>query len=254
MNNCKEVIVPALEDTISSFSIESEENYCRVTTPFQQPNGDLVSVWVTKGQGEKFAVRDRGETFAMLRLYGVNPESESRLETLDLISHQFDVKVTGGEIETVAMRENLGKAVLNTIQASQAVSRLIYTHRSGSSTQFKTQVDSFLDDSGYSYQDGFSVQGETATVEFDFSINHREPKVLLDTVHSRSDQYLKQQVNNVMLHWHEIQEKPYQHGVVIDDVDADPDAGTVSRLVDNLDYYFVWSGRNKILDEIPVTA
>jgi len=254
MNNCSEVLISALESSLDSFQIDQEGEYCKITSPFQHSNGDLVTVWVTRLAGNTFAVRDRGETFALLRLYGVNPDANSRTDKVEMIANQFDVSTKGGEIEATGKEANLGDLILNTIQASQAMSHLLFTHKASPSTQFDTKVDTFLNDSGYDYQAVYPVEGETDRVEFDFCINHREPTVLLDTIHSRTDPYLQQQVQRVMLHWHEIQGKSYDHAVLVDDVEAEPNRQILSRLVNNLDFYFTWSERKEILDKVPVEA
>lgn len=254
MNNCREIVVPALESTLDEYEIASSGNFCRITTPFQHFNGDLVELWIRNHQGEKVSVRDRGETFAMLRLYGVDPEAKSRSERLEQICDQYDVTMSESEISVEGFQGELGQLILKAIQATLATSRLIYKHQSRPPVEFKTKVESFLYDSEYDFDVDYDVAGTASERTFDFSINSRSPVVLLDTLHSRTDAYLTQQVEHIMLNWHEVREKKFDHGVVLDDVESDFDEEDVADLKRNLDHFFEWSDRGEILDEIPISA
>lgn len=254
MDDCEDLIRPALSSVLDSFEIEQDENACRVVTPFQHSNGDLVTLWVRNVQGDYYVVRDYGETFAMLSLYGVDPDSDTRRNRIDAIRTRFGLEKVEGELKLRASKSDLGDRVVDAIQAVQAVSHLTYTHRSQQQSRFRTKVEEFLSNAGYSYGTGFTVVGETHAREFDVSINHRHPTALIDTIHTNDKYNLARQVDGVMLNWHEIQSKDYDHGVIVDDVDGIYEGSLLDRLKENLDYFFRWSQREAITRKIPIKA
>ncbi|QLD89200.1 DUF1828 domain-containing protein [Natronomonas salina] len=255
MFDCTDTIRPALEDALDAFEIERDDNSCRVLTPFQQQNGDLVRLWIQPKAGDQLLIRDYGETFAMLELYGVNPKSDANKPRVRTIKKRFNL-VDGfeGEIAAISPSAELGHRIVDVIQAVQAVSYLIYTHQTKQPSRFRTTVSEYLEGVGYDYKSPAEVQGATEPREFDIGINHREPMVLLDTVHSKRPYLLRQQVDRVKLNWWEIQDTDYSHGAIIDDVDGLYEDEIVDQLTDSLDYCFRWSNKEEITQEIPVKA
>jgi hypothetical protein len=96
------------------------------------------------------------------------------------------------------------------------------------------------------------VRGATQDRTFDIGINHRDPNVLLDTIHSNRESSFRQKVDPVKLNWWEIQDADYLHGVVVDDVDGKVDRKATEQLEESLDYYFKWSNKQRITQEIPI--
>lgn len=251
MNDCERVIRTALEGTLVEYDIRQEEGMCVVVTPFEHYNGDLIRLYIRRNQGDYLQIRDYGETSAMLRLYGVNPASPAREDRIEHIYDRFNVEPGLGEVKLRAQEDNLGTRLQDAIQAVQAISYNIYTHTSRQPSRFRTQVETFLNDVGYDYNVGYKVQGETQPREFDFSINHREPNILLDTMHTNKEYNLKQQADTVMLNWHEIADTDYSHGVIIDNVNGITDDDILEGITTNLDYYFEWDNKKRITYEIP---
>lgn len=255
MFDCDDTIPPALNDVIDQFSIERDDPGCRVVTPFEHHNGDLIRLWVEDLRGDMVVVRDHGETFAMLRLYGVNPHSDANKPRVQEAHQQFGL-VHGyeGELAATASESELGTCILHVLQAIQACSRLMYTHSSRQPSYFKHTVYDFLDDVGYDYAERVPIQGENDEREFDIGINHRDPGVLLDTIHASDPSRLNPQVDRVMYNWHEIKNMEYNHGAVIDDEGGKYDEEKLDVLTKNLDYTFKWSEKERITQEIPVKA
>lgn len=247
MFNCTDTIRPALKDTLDTFEIERDDNSCRVLTPFQHHNGDLVRLWIQSKAGNRFLIRDYGETFAMLELYGVNPKSDANKPRVNAIKQRFNL-TDGfeGELAAISTSDELGNRILDLIQATQAVSYLIYLHQTKPPSRFRTTVAEYLDSVGYDYETRVEIDGATQTRKFDIGINHREPTVLLDTLHS------KRQIDRVKLNWWEIKDTAYSHGAVIDDVDHSDEEEILKQLVDSLDYCFKWSNKEEIAQKIPV--
>lgn len=252
MNDCVDLIRPALDELAAGFEIERDDTGCRVVTPFQHPDGDRVRLWVETGLSDYLTVRDYGETYAMLRLYGVEPDTEKRSNRIDDIVHRFGLQPSPGEIKSRATPDKLAATILETIQAVQAVSYLIYTHQTGKATRFNTEVEGYLQSKEYDFTTNFEVAGRTKRT-FDVAINHRHPGVLLDTIHSNNPNYLKQRSDVVLLNWYEIQDRDYRHGVIIDDVDGIYKESTLEGLEESLDYFFRWSDKEKIEREIPAS-
>lgn len=254
MTDCEELISPALQELVGEFKIKDADPGCVVVTPFQHTDGDLIRLWIEADAGDYFSIRDYGETFGMLRLYGVDPDTEKRSNRIDNIVHQFDLEPSSEEIRNRVSEDSLASGLLNTLQAVQAVSYLVYTHQTGKATRFNTEVEGYLKRKDYDFETGFSVKGERTDRKFDIAINHRYPEVLLDTIHTNNKTYLNQRKDVVLLNWYELQERDYKHGVIIDDVDGIYREDTLEGLIDTLDYFFKWSEKERIEREIPVKA
>lgn len=252
MPDCHDLIRPALEESLDEYEIQSGDGNCVVVTPFEYPNGDLISLYISGRRGNLYRVRDYGETHAMLRLYGVNPGSPARENRLEHIKTRFDLDDVWNEVQLSSTAENLGPRLLDAIQAIQAVAYNTYTHKSTEPSQFNTKVETFLTDSGYDYKRGFTVEGQHQDREFDFSINHREPNVLLDTIHTNDPYNFSSQTDRVMVNWYEIQDRGYKHGVMLDDVDGIVDEDSLESIQTQLDYVFYWSDRDAMTDDIPL--
>lgn len=254
MTDCEELIRPALSSVLDSYEIRPAESHCTVVTPFQHPNGDLITIHVQGREGDYYDIRDFGEVFAMLRLYGVDPSSRSRERRIEHIQDQFNLDNVDGELKIRARESELGDRILDMVQATQAVTYLVYTHQTQQPSRFQTEVESFLTDVGYDYERTPTIKGETHSRDFAIGINHREPTILLDTIHSNDEYNLRQQADGVMLNWHEVHNLDYSHGVVVDNVDGVFEESILSSLIDNLDYFFTWNEKEAITQEIPVKA
>lgn len=254
MIDCNDLLRPALAGLADEFEISRDDTSCKVVTPFQHPNGDLIRIWVQEREKGKYLIRDYGETHSMLRIYGVDPETDARKEYISNIGARFSLSTSGGEIKGKFGEDTVGMGVLNAIQAVLAVSYLIYTHQSQAPSRFRTKVHSFLEEHQYSFSEDYPVEGQTQRREFDFGINHREPKVLLDTIHAGQAYNLSQRADAIMLSWHEIQDTPYEYAAIVDDVDGVFDKDRLQGVIDNLDHFFRWTDRQAFTDEIPVAV
>lgn len=254
MNDCEATIRPALSDVLGEFYIEADENSCRVVTPFRHHNDDLIRIWIRSVEEDYFEIRDYGETHSMLEIYGVSPDTDSRRPRLKKIRKQFELNAAlDGEFMLRCQEDVLGERILDMIQAIQAASYFIYTHTTQQPSRFKTKVGKFFEDTGYDFGSNFEVQGPDQTRVFDYSINHREPTVLIDTIHSNQEYTLRREADSVYVNWTQLKDSNYKHGVIIDDQNGIEDDEILSAIHDNLDYYFNWSTKTEITEKIPVS-
>lgn len=254
MVDCVGLIEPALEEAVGDFEIQPSEEGCLVKTPFQHPDGDLLTVWIEHQRGEYYTMRDYGETFAYLKLRGADPGSESRQNRIANIHKQFNLDSTAGEIRIRAHQDELGSRLLDMIQSLLAVSHLVYTHRKQTPSRFNQTVSEYFESAGYDFESRVLVEGYSKPVEFDFGINHRSPETLLDTIHTNDKWDLERKADGVLLHWHEINDLEFKHGVIIDNVDGISNREILRPLEENLDYFFEWEYKEGITQEIPIRA
>lgn len=253
MRDCKSTIQPVLDAIPSTFQIEAKVDYCVIHTPFRHPNDDFISLYIRDAWEDNFYISDFGKTYGQLKMYGVNVETESREKRLEKIRARFNLQESDAEIRLRVREENLLEGILEGIQAVQAVSYLMYTHMRREPSRFRETVSIYLEEHQYDFDTEVTISGSTHEPKFDFLINHRTPPVLIDTIHSTSEQYLQQQVDSVLLSWHEIKGAPYEHGVIIDDVEGLYSESRLNILNENLDYYIRWTEKGQLIEQIPVT-
>lgn len=254
MTDCIQLLRPALNALNNEYDIQRDGEACTIITPFELPNGDALKLYIRHDRGDLYYIRDYGETHAFLRLHGVNPAAGSRQDRLEHIRDRYDLVDVTDEICLQASADTLGVRLADAIQAVLAISYNIYTHQSQDPTQFATQVEAFLVDEGYEYKTDYPVDGKNQERKFDFRINHREPAVLLDTIHATDDAYLRNQADRVMVNSYEISERNFEHGVVIDDIHGITSDEILDPVDQSLDYFFTCQEQNRIVEEIPASA
>lgn len=254
MNNCTEQLAPVIERLSDGFTIEKKKEHCQIITPFRHWNDDLITIYIRKARGtEYYVLRDYGQTHSMLKMYGVNLDNETRQKHIESINERFNLKDVENEIQLESSESGLEYRILDLIQAMQSYSYLMYTFNpQPPQYNFKNVVSSQLTEWGYRPEEDYTVHGETEERKFDISINHRSPRVLMDTIHSSSTQYLKQQRETAKLNWHEIKNLDFQHAIVVDNEEGYYDESIFSQLRDSVDYYFEWDQRNEIKNQIAV--
>lgn len=117
----------SLHNIGAEFKIHSDDLECRVITPFTLHNGDPIVLWITEVDDGRYMIRDHGESYTFLEMYGAEPTSGLLRPKLAYIKDQFDLnKSYAHELVAFAYPNQLGQRVVDVIQGSLAVTYLIF--------------------------------------------------------------------------------------------------------------------------------
>ncbi len=254
MTDCEAVIRPAIANAFSEATIISEDNGdCRIAVPFERSDGDLITLWVIEN-GDSYVITDEGETHGMLYLSNINLERESRSRRVESIREQFDLDPVENEIRITTSEENLGRRVIDAIQAVQALSYLTYTRRQYTQTDFRDDVRNFLHDSDLRFDNNPSVPGASGEHRVDFSIRGQSQPTYLEALHAEDASNAKSMAWRTMRKWVDIR----KHGSevftisVLDDEAGEYDHETERILRNYSDQLVPWSQRDQLMETLRV--
>lgn len=122
-----ETIRNTIDNLGTAFKLQPDDPECRVITPFSLHNGDAIILWITEVDAGRYLIRDHGESFTFLEMYGADPSSGLLRPKIAYIKDQFDLnKSYAHELVALANPNELGQRIVDVIQGSLAVTYLIF--------------------------------------------------------------------------------------------------------------------------------
>lgn len=247
MTDCEDFVRPVLRSAFEEdTSITEVDGECRVTIPFERPDGDAITLWV-RPDGEKYVVSDEGETYGYLYLSNVNLDRARRARRIRRIEERFGLDSAKHEISLTASRERLGSRLLDAIQAVQSIAYLAYTRRQYTQTEFADEVRGFLDDAGYRYERNVDVAGESEPHRVDFHLGNGAP-TYLDALHAEDASTARTIAERTAFKWVDITARTPDATtvVVLDDEAGEYDERTTRILRNYSDALVPWSARDSL--------
>lgn len=111
-----------LKDSV--FSIEIDENYTEIVTPFLDSHNDLISVYVKSLDNGRLFLTDGGDTIEMLDVYGIDVLSEDTRILLHKLARATGCEVKDKEICVIARESNVGFLINQLAMAIMRISGL----------------------------------------------------------------------------------------------------------------------------------
>lgn len=254
MTDCESVIRPAIASAFSEATLISEDNGdCRITVPFERSDGDLITLWVVQ-QGDSYIITDEGETHGMLYLSNINLDQESRSRRVQTVREQFDLDTVEDEVRITVSEDELGRRVIDAIQAVQALSYLTYTRRQYTQTDFRADVGDYLLSSDIKYDNNPSIPGATEDHRVDFSIRGQSQPTYLEALHAEDASTAKSMAWRTMHKWVDIRERDSEMFTisVVDDESGEYGHDTERILRNYSDQLVPWSQRDELLETLRV--
>lgn len=251
MNNCKELIWPALKSAFEQrISITDDDGECRVTVPFERADRDAISLWIRQ-EGENYTISDEGETYGFLYLSNINLDQSRREQRLSSTTQRYNLDSAKYEIKLTSKEPELGYRLLDAIQAVQSISYLAYTRRKYTQTDFKDEVGGYLSGRGYHFERNVDVDGNSEPHRVDFHVQNGKP-TYLDALHAEDVSTSHTIAERTAFKWVDIKKRNSDVTTiaVLDDESGEYDDRTVRILSDYSDRYVPWSTHGILADVI----
>jgi len=253
MTDCNPLIRPAIEEAFSSgVTIREDQGDCRVTFPIERSDGDAITVWVVERRNGNYKITDEGETYGMLYLSNINLDQERRKNRVQTVQERYGLQEAKEEISVVAHQDELGKRLLDVMQAIQSISHLTYTRRQYTQTDFRADVGSFLSDLGYHFDANPDVEGESETHRVDYSIYARETPTYLEALHAEDASSAKAMAQRTAYKWGDIKMKNQEvHQITVIDDESGEFGHDAERILRTWsDELVPWSQKEQLSDAI----
>ena len=167
---CGEAITGYLATLTEEFQVASEGDGCVLVTPFVRPDGEGIEVELTVREDGTDSLSDMGSTISYLYVNGLTL-SRPLMNQAKSIARSHGVQIQRNALTISMGQDSVGQSVHGLIQAVLEVSSLIHKRRPTSRVQFDDEVESFIIQSGATYDLGFKVNGKRESHTIKFHVN-----------------------------------------------------------------------------------
>ena len=108
----------------SIFSIEIDNGYTEIVTPFLDSHNDLISIYVKSLNNGKLLLTDGGDTIGLLDTYGVDVTSKDAYILLERLARATSCEIKDKEICVIARESNVGFLINQLAMAIMRISGL----------------------------------------------------------------------------------------------------------------------------------
>lgn len=245
--NCDR-LVTTLGETLERATVtQSDEGACKLTVPFERVDHDAISLWVTPTD-DGYHVTDRGETYGMLYLSNVTLDQERRKRRLNSIRERYGLESAKYEVSLYAEETDLGRRLLDAVQAVQSISHLLFTRQKYTQSDFQSDVSEFLTTNGYDYETNPKIAGTSDDHRVDFDVT-AERRALVETLHAENVSTARSMAQRTAFKWTDVRGTGQELTLVsvVDDESGEYDARAERVLSEYSDELVTWSGRDELL-------
>jgi hypothetical protein len=165
-------------------NLREVDDWVEITTPYLDRHNDQLQIYARRENGH-FLLSDDGYTIRDLEMSGCLLTSPKRQELLTMTLNGFGVKLSHGELQVTASKENFPLRKHSLIQAALAVNDLFYLAEPVVKSLFYEDVVAWLDASDIRYTPKVKFTGVSGYDHlFDFVIpkSKREPERILRAI------------------------------------------------------------------------
>ena len=251
---CHRIISQHLKELGDGFRAEQDDGNCLILTPYVLPDNDTIEVKVHR-RGGRLVVSDQGSTLGFLFLNGIDLNPHSRQEAFFLQQiRRFGLRASAGEIEIDVPESEVGDAVSRVVEASKAISYLIYTFRGRTGGDFKGEVADWLSQNEIAFEADAQVEGASGR-HFTMDFVHRrsgQAPVFLKALHSETRGYAKTLTYATVALWADLGKKhtAFRSVSLLDDSVGETWDEQVSMLETHSDRVAYWTTREELLPEL----
>ena len=167
---CTGLVDAYLKQLSNEFVVTNFDSGCYITTPFTRPDGEVIEFEASSMPNGQTRLSDMGDTFGYLYVNGLALTRTTVNRARDIV-RGYGVALERNALVLGGAPELTGEDVHRLIQASLAVGSLIHGRRSASRLVFDDEVESFIIQTGVTYDSDFSVPGSRERHTFKFHVN-----------------------------------------------------------------------------------
>lgn len=233
--------------------VSQHGKFVEISLPFLNRCNDYVNVYLTK-DNDGYVLSDCGETLDELSLVGVEINTPKREHLMNNALAGFGVDYENGLLKLRTTRENFGCNVNNFVQAILAVNDLYYIAKSGVTTNFRSNVVSWLKVKFPQFNERKEIIGKSGSSHsFHFAVRRHDENST--QVFKAISNPTLQAARNLVFSWIDTREKHFPNSsaiAILNDRDQE-----IPSLVDKtLSQYEIapvaWSKRNESLELLSI--
>ena len=169
-NVCPDVVSRYLTQLSADFEISPSDGGCYVATPFTRPDGEVIEFEIASLPGGQTRLADMGDTLGYLSVNGLTL-TRSILDKARNIARGYGVTLERNMLVVDITDSIASEEMHRLIQATLAVTHLIQGRRTGGRVVFDDEVESFIIQTGVTYDSDYRVSGLREAHTFKFHVN-----------------------------------------------------------------------------------
>lgn len=250
-NVCADVVSRYLTQLSADFEISPSDGGCYISTPFTRPDGEVIEFEIAVLPGGRTRLEDMGDTLGYLYVNGLTL-TRSTLDKARNIARGYGVSLERNMLVVDITDDVASEEMHRLIQATLAVTHLIQGRRTGGRVVFDDEVESFIIQTGVTYDSDYWVSGLREAHTFKFHVNSGANLLIqplsaasASAAHAAAERWAYRFIDAVQQHEY------LRPVVVLDDRNARSGVWTPSTQAPINDFAILWNDRGE-LEEILV--
>ena len=247
-NVCADVVSRYLTQLSADFEISPSDGGCYVVTPFTRPDGEAIEFEIATLPGGRTRLADMGDTLSYLYVNGLTL-TRGVLDKARDIAKSYGVSLERNTLVVDVTDEGAGDEMHRLIQSTLAVTHLIQGRRTGSRVVFDDEVESFIIQTGVTYDSDYRIRGLREAHTFKFHVNSAANLLIqplsaasASAAHAAAERWAYRFIDAVQQHNH------LHPVVVLDDRNTRSGVWTPSAQAPINDFAILWENREQLED------
>lgn len=251
---CGEAIARYLATLTEEFQVVPDGDGCVLVTPFVRPDGEGIEIELTILENGAASLSDMGSTMSYLYVNGLTL-SRSLMDQAKSIARGHGVQIQRNALTTSMGQDSAGQSIHGLIQATLEISGLIHKRRPNSRVQFNDEVESFILQSGATYDVGFKVDGQRESHTIKFHVNSGK-NLLIQPVSAAAEAAARTWTERLAYRFADIRlrDVKWRPVAVLDDRSARAQVWTNHALTPVKEYAMKWSQQDEITSLLATPA
>ena len=171
---CADIVSQYLARLSTDFKVSPSDGGCCVATPFTRPDGEVIEFEIITHPGRPARVADMGDTLGYLYVNGLTL-TRGVLDRVKDIARGYGVSLERNAlVAELDGNSPLASGELHRLlQATLAVTHLVQGRRTSGRVIFDDEVESFIIQSGVTYDSDYQLRGSREAHTFKFHVNSR---------------------------------------------------------------------------------
>lgn len=169
-NPCNGLVEGYLSQLSNDFEVSRFGDRCYIATPFTRPDGEVIEFGAVTLSNGQTRLSDMGDTLGYLYVNGLTL-TRSLIDKVREITRGYGVIVDRNAIVATVDPIAIGEDLHKLIHACLAVASLIFGGRSSARVMFNDEVESFVIQTGVTYDSDFDVLGARERHSFKFHVD-----------------------------------------------------------------------------------
>ena len=249
-NVCADVVRRYLTQLSAEFEVSPSDGGCYVATPFTRPDGEVIEFEIRALPGGRTRLADMGDTLGYLYVNGLTL-TRGVLDKARDIARGYGVSLERNMLLVEITTEATGEELHRLIQATLGVTFLVQGRRSTGRVVFDDEVESFIIQTGVTYESDYQIRGLREAHTFKFYVNSGANLLIqplsatsVSGAHALAERWAYRFIDAVQ------QNKYLQSVVVLDDRKTRSDVWTQAAQAPISDFAILWEDRELLEDRL----